>query len=191
VIRVTDSLRVGPSAIHGIGAFAVRSFSTAERVFVIDDSRVVDEAHPLGASEDPRHCDYLEAGKVVLMQSPERHINHSCDPNTYVKTIDGRRLVLALRGIHAGEEITYDYCINSSGDTVWHCHCAAERCRHVIHSDFFHLSLDLQREYLPLLDSWFRQERSTEIAQLEERLRQVRATERLARRSRQSTNSLS
>jgi hypothetical protein len=89
------------------------------------------------------------------MQFPERHINHSCDPNVYVRTVNGRRLVIALRDIAEGAEIAYDYCINGSGDTVWTCHCGAARCRRSIHSDFFHLPPALQQEYLPLLDDWF------------------------------------
>lgn len=148
------------SRIQGLGVFAARLFPKGAVVQVIDDSRIVDDLHPLGSADDARHCDYLEAGKVVLMQPPERHINHSCDPNTYVKTVDSRRRVIALRDIPAGEEITYDYCINGGGDTVWSCHCGAARCRREIHSDFFHLPVELQREYLPLLDDWFRRERS-------------------------------
>lgn len=101
------------------------------------------------------------------MQPPERHINHSCDPNVYVRTAGGVRLVVALRPIAAGEEIAYDYCINSSGDTVWNCTCGAARCRRVVHSDFFHLPFDLQREYLPLLDEWFRRERAVDVAKLD------------------------
>ena len=46
------------------------------------------------------------------MQSPERHINSCCDPNTYVKTINGVRHVAARRPIDSGEEITYDYIID-------------------------------------------------------------------------------
>ncbi len=63
----------------------------------IDDSHIVDDNHPLSSAADERHCDYLEAGKTVLMQFPERHINHSCDPNVYVRTVEGVRLVLALK----------------------------------------------------------------------------------------------
>jgi len=55
---------------------------------------------------------------------------------------------------------------------VWHCHCGASRCRRTIHSDFFHLPLDLQWQYLPLLDEWFRKERSEDI----EKLRAMPAT---------------
>jgi hypothetical protein len=69
----------------------------------IDDSRVVTDEHPLDErrGEYARHCDYLAGGKVVLMQPPERYINHSCDPNTFVRTVDGGRYVLARRDIHS------------------------------------------------------------------------------------------
>jgi hypothetical protein len=155
------------SRIDGQGVFAETPFLAGQTVLEIDDSRIVDELHPLGPGDDSRHCDYLARGTVVLMQPPERYINHCCQPNTYVKTVNGNRLVIALRDLAAGEEITYDYCINSGGDTVWTCHCGAERCRHTIHSDFFHLPLELQLEYLPLLDGWFREERAAEVQRLQ------------------------
>jgi hypothetical protein len=155
------------SRIDGQGVFGERPFLKGETLLEIDDSRIVDELHPLGPGDDPRHCDYLARGTVVLMQPPERYINHCCQPNTYVKTVTGRRRVIALRNIAAREEITYDYCVNSGGDTVWTCHCGAERCRRVIHSDFFQLPVELQREYLPLLDTWFREERAAEVERLQ------------------------
>jgi len=163
---VAGDIRVSSSAINGLGVFAARPFPESAIVLPIDDSRIVDEIHPLIPGDDPRHCDYLEAGKVVLMQPPERHINHSCEPNSYVKTMSASRQVIALRDIAAGEEITYDYCINGGGDTIWSCDCGAARCRRQIHSDFFHLPIELQREYLPLLDDWFRRERSADIQRL-------------------------
>ena len=157
---------VSASRIEGQGVFAERPFLEGQPVLEIDDSRIVDEHHPLAPRDDARHCDYLAGGMVVLMQPPECYINHCCQPNTHVKTVVGRRLVIALRNITAGDEITYDYCINGSGDTVWTCHCGVERCRHAIHSDFFHLPIELQREYLPLLDVWFREERAAEVQRL-------------------------
>jgi len=162
---------VAESEIQGLGVFATADFASGDVILAIDDSYVVDDEHPVPPGEE-RHCDYLERGKTVWMQAPERHINHSCHPNTYVLTRDGVRYVLARRAIRAGSEITYDYCVNSSGDTVWQCHCGVARCRREIHSDFFHLPLDLQKEYLPLLDDWFREERAVEIAELESRLGQ-------------------
>lgn len=160
------SVIVAKSPIQGLGVFATTGFRPGETVLVIDDSHVVDAQHPVPPGEE-HHCDYLDAGRTVWMQPPECHINHSCRPNVFVRTFGGLRHVLALSHIEAGEEITYDYCVNGYGDTVWQCTCGDSRCRHSIHSDFFHLPLNLQREYLPLLDEWFRKERAQDIARLE------------------------
>jgi hypothetical protein len=164
---------VKESPINGLGVFVLQSLAKGELVLAIDDSRVVTDESPLDASkgEFEYHCDYLADGKVVLMLFPERHINHSCDPNTFVKTLFGVRYVFALRPIPAGEEVTYDYCINGSGDTLWQCNCGSLRCRKTIHSDFFHLSHDLQVEYLPLLDDWYVEEYKDKLRQLLEKSR--------------------
>ena|SRR5215467_335071 len=164
---MTNAVVIDKSPIERWGVFAIRSLRESEPVLAIDDSRLVNEYVPLQSGEEARHCDYLEAGRVVLMQPPERYINHSCNPNTYVKTVNGKRFVIARREIAAGEEITYDYSINSSGDTIWLCRCGAARCRREIHSDFFHLPIEFQREYLPLLDDWFRKEHAADTAHLE------------------------
>jgi len=69
---------VRKSAIAGLGAFATRSYDVGETILRIDDTRIVDAEHPLLLSDSTHHRDYLEGGRVVLMQSPERHINSSC-----------------------------------------------------------------------------------------------------------------
>jgi hypothetical protein len=112
------------------------------------------------------HCDDLAGGKKVILGEPDGWINHSCDPNTNRKTIDGQRYEIALRDIAKDEEITHDYCINGGGDTVWQCNCGAVRCRGAVHSDFFHLPLELQLEYLPLLDDWFVEENRERVEDL-------------------------
>ena len=163
-----EGVRVGKSMVHGLGVFAGRDFAAGELVLRIDDSRVVDGQHPLqpDLGEYDYHCDYLAGGKVVLMQAPERHINSSCDPNTYVQTTGDARDVVALRAIRAGEEITYDYIINCHEGDVWRCHCGSARCRGTIVSSFFDLPLEWQREYLPLLDIWFVQEHRERVDRL-------------------------
>lgn len=162
---------VKESSINGMGVFASKHIAKGELVLAIDDSRVLTLELPLDESkgEFEYHCDYLAGGKVVLMQFPERHINHSCDPNTFVKTILGVRYVFALRPIAPDEEVTYDYCINSSGNTLWQCNCGSLRCRKTIHSDFFHLPYDLQVEYLPLLDDWYIEEYKDKVQSLLEK----------------------
>lgn len=156
---------VAESKIHGVGVFATRSFTEREIILAIDDTRVVDDVHPLRAElgEYSYHCDYLAGGQTVLMRSPERHINSCCDPNTFVKTIDGVRHVVARRSIESGEEITYDYIIDCHGGAVWQCSCGNVRCRGTIVSSFFELPVVLQLEYLPLLNQWFIDEHRAKV----------------------------
>jgi len=99
---------VGFSQIHGKGVFAAIDIEEGTQILKLDDSRVVTDDNPLQAEkgEYEHHCDYIENGKVVLMQEPERYINRSCDPNVYVKAISGTRYVYAMRNIKAGEELT-------------------------------------------------------------------------------------
>lgn len=103
------------------------------------------------------------------MRSPERHINSHCDPNSYVKTIDGVRHVVARKPIKPGEEITYDYIIDCHGGEVWQCLCGSPRCRGTIVSSFFELPVELQSEYLPLLNEWFIEEHREKIEALGKR----------------------
>jgi SET domain-containing protein len=159
---------VAESKIHGRGVFATRDFAEGELILAIDDSRVVDDDHPLRpeSGEQSYHRDYLAGGKIVLMQSPERHINSCCDPNTYVKTVDGIRHVAARRAIRSGEELTYDYIIDCHGGDVWQCSCGSPRCRGTIVSSFFELPVQLQLEYLPLLNEWFIDEHREKVEAL-------------------------
>jgi uncharacterized protein len=164
-------------SIHGIGVFSSARFRPGEIILKIDDSRVVTDADPLDPAkgEFEHHCDYLASGKVVLMQAPERFINHHCEPNTYIRTISGDRHVVALREIRRGDEITYDYCINGDGDTAWDCSCKSPECRKRHFSGFFHLPVDVQARYLALLEDWFIAEYHKEVTilkrQIEEGLR--------------------
>lgn len=163
-----ENVNVAPSPIHGEGVFAAGDLRQGDRILTIDDSNVVPEGSPLEEveREHGHHCDYLAGGKVVILTSPDGCFNHSCEPNTFVKTLGGVRYCIALRDIRAGEELTHDYCINSCGDTVWTCNCGSARCRRTIHSDFFHLPLELQLEYLPLLDDWFIEENRNQVEAL-------------------------
>ncbi len=145
---------VKDSLIAGKGVFATQNILKDTEVLAIDDSNEVSNPETV-PEEHKDHLDYLANGKIVLMQSPEVYINHSCDPNTYVKTIDGKRRVIAMRDISSGEEITYDYAIN--GDYEWGvpCNCGSANCRKVISPNFWDLPLERQKEYAPYLDDWF------------------------------------
>jgi uncharacterized protein len=152
---MTD-VEVRPSSIEGLGLFAACPFRTGQRIRQIKVVREVTPNAPLREELGERadHCDYPN-GRVVLLGTPDRYINHSCDPNAYVQYAGNRSFLVARRDIPAGEEITCDYNINITEGTAWPCHCGAARCRGTTAGDFFRLPTAIQREYRPLLAEWF------------------------------------
>ncbi len=160
------NVEVRNSPIQGKGVYALREFKAGEEVLEIDDSHVVTDESSLTQEQHAFDCDYLADGKIILMQEPEKYINHSCDPSTYVKTKKGIRKVLAMRDIKIGEEITYDYSINGDNDGTFECKCGAINCRGIYQGNFFKLPKELQIKYLPYLDDWFVKKHSTEIERL-------------------------
>jgi SET domain-containing protein len=85
---------VGPSSIHGVGAFAGRPI-------------------PYGSS--------IPLGPLVRHPS-WGGFNHSCRPNIVLAEVGGRSVAVALRNVAAGEELTVSY--RDAGWTVlFDCSC--------------------------------------------------------------------
>jgi SET domain-containing protein len=154
------------SRIQGVGLFALRDFDVGEIILEYDDSDVVRDLSSLTEHDWEFNTDFLENGKVVWQKEPERSKNHSCDPNSYDKTIDGVRKLVAMRHIKSGEEITGDYVMNGYNDGTFECHCGSENCRKTYQGNFFKLPRDLQIKYLPYLEEWFKNEHRQEIESL-------------------------
>lgn len=148
------NVEVKNSATQGKGVFASKDFKKGDFILTIDDSHVVIDESKLTPEQHAFELDYLE-DKIVIMQSPEKYINHSCDPNIYVKTENGIRNIYAMRDIAKGNEIAYDYSINGDNEGTFECHCRSKNCRKIYQGDFFKLSENLQQKYLPYLDDWF------------------------------------
>lgn len=159
------NVTVKKSRISEKGVFVGKSFSKGEMILEIDDSHVVADPSLLTKEQHAFELDFL-ADKIVVMQTPERYINHSCEPNVYVKTVDGFRKVFVMRDIPKGEELVFDYSINGYNDGTFKCHCGSENCRGIYQGNFFKLPKTLQRKYLPYLDDWFLEQFKDEIASL-------------------------
>jgi SET domain-containing protein len=60
-----------------------------------------------------------------------RHLNHSCSPNAYMRTVGTRLEIYTLRVVRAGEELTIDYgATPHRGGMV--CRCGSPNCRAVL-----------------------------------------------------------
>ncbi len=153
--QMTDVV-VRPSGIEGLGLFVARAFTRGERIHEINVVREITSDDPLRpeAGERADYCDYPD-GQVVLLGFPDRHVNHSCDPNAFVAYTGTHAAIVARRDIPSGTEITIDYNVNISDGTAWPCHCGASRCTGTVVGDFFLLPSERQIEYLPLLADWF------------------------------------
>lgn len=145
-----------PSPIQGLGLFALRSFDAGQLIDTVNVVREITPETPLRPELGERadHCDYPD-GKVVLIGPPHRHVNHSCDPNAWVRYEEATSHLVARRPIGTGEEITCDYSINLTAGDAWPCHCGAARCRGQVVGDYFRLPPEIQREYAPHLADWF------------------------------------
>jgi SET domain-containing protein len=79
----------------------------------------------------------LSDGKHVIDgHGPAAFINHSCDPNCEADEVDGRIVIIALRDIQAGEELTYDYSLYDGDlDDPAPCHCGTPACRGSMYSE--------------------------------------------------------
>jgi hypothetical protein len=78
------------------------------------------------------------------------YVNHSCDPNCWLRISGDRVAQIALRDIAAGEELTFDYSTTMSGDDwTMACTCGSPLCRGTI-AEFTKLPASLRKRYRKL-----------------------------------------
>jgi len=106
------------------------------------------------SKDDQNHTDYVGKGLYVLMQAPSKFVNHSCEPNTYVKNAQD----IALRNIKKGEEITTDYSINGVDEWELKCNCGSKNCRKIVYGDFRKLDAKTRKRLTPYLEGWYKKE---------------------------------
>ena len=116
---------VKKSKIHGLGVFAARDIKKGEVVLKWDISHQLKKSD-VGklTSKQKGYVSYMNK-KYVLMQSPAKYVNHSCDPNTHPKN----HCDVAIRDIKKGEEVTSDYSKESVGGTSLNCKCGSKKCK--------------------------------------------------------------
>lgn len=131
---LAPGLTVAESAIHGKGCFATVRFRRRKKIAEYTGERITN-----AEAERRAHRRVLRISGLDHRYSIDgsrggngtHYINHSCRPNCYLQTISGRLIVLALRDIRPGEEITLDYVSSMHSDRK-RCTCRAPDCRGTI-----------------------------------------------------------
>lgn len=138
------------SPIHGTGVFATQDIEKGVEI-IYYGGKVMTNAEAEAAPDaqiDTGHTflftlndDYVIEGAIGGNEA--RFINHSCDPNCEALVIEDEDgdpakdqiVIESIRPIRAGEELTYDYGIETDEEATpdllqkWKCRCGAKACR--------------------------------------------------------------
>src|SRR5215210_7975618 len=111
-LKFAPGLAVRKSSINGKGCFATVRFPRRKKIAEYAGERITDaEALRRSRRRKLRICAIDEQWSIDGSRGGNgtHYINHSCEPNSYMKILYGRVQFYALRDIHPGEEITVDY----------------------------------------------------------------------------------
>jgi len=156
-------IKIKTSGINRKGVFAIKNITKGEVVNIWHPKKIVSKEEMKRLSKDDQnHTTPTEDGNYMVMGIPERFVNHSCSPNTYVN----KKRDITLRDIKKGEEITSDYSINGIDNWKMACLCGSKNCRKIVYGDFFKLPKKLQKKYVSYLEGWFKQKFKEKLEKL-------------------------
>jgi hypothetical protein len=121
---------------NGKGSFAIADIPKDE-VIAAWSGRVIGEEELSGLTlEEKGHTIQIDDELFLApigMEEPSDFINHSCDPNAGLR---GQIVLVAMRGIRAGEQICFDYAMSDSrAFDEFDCMCGDPSCRKRITGD--------------------------------------------------------
>jgi SET domain-containing protein len=131
---LAPGLAIEPSAIHGKGCFATVRFARRKKIAEYTGQKITNaEAERRGHRRVLRISGLDQRYSIdgSVGGNGTHYINHSCRPNCFMQTIGKRLLVLALRDIRPGEELTIDYVSSLHSDRK-RCTCGVPGCRGTI-----------------------------------------------------------
>lgn len=145
-----------PSGIEGRGLIAVAHIAKDE-IVAVKGGHIVDTATLRSMPERLRNSDIQIADELHLVALEEAEyepvmlfINHSCEPNV---GFAGNVVLVAMRDVAAGEELTTDYALFDDYDGEMPCDCGTASCRRVIGGRDWRRP-ELQARYGPYF-SWY------------------------------------
>jgi SET domain-containing protein len=133
-LKLAPGLSIKKSAIEGKGCFAIAHFEGRRKIAEYTGEKITNaEANRRAGRRRLRICAINDRWSLDGSRygNGTHYINHSCEPNAYMKILYGHVLFIALRDIEPGEEITVDYEDTLHSDKK-RCICGASSCRGTI-----------------------------------------------------------
>jgi uncharacterized protein len=154
------AVKGGASGIQGMGVHAIEAIADGE-VVAVKGGHIVDGAAVAGLPEAIRDSAFQIAADCFLATlTPDEHdgvmmrVNHSCGPNV---GIGGNVLLVSMRDIAAGEELTLDYALFlTDPGFAMECRCGAVACRGTV-TGIDWMRADLQERYGGWFSWWLQQ----------------------------------
>ena len=126
---------VGASPIHGRGLFAREAIAAGE-IVAVKGGHVLTGAQwaALTPALGPAEIQIADDLVIAPVSADERedsmlYTNHSCEPNL---AIQGQIVLVAMRDVAPGEELTIDWATTDDNDDRMQCRCGRPSCRGTI-----------------------------------------------------------
>ena len=130
--KINYPLTTLKSSIHGSGAFSVISIPARRKIGSIAGKIIsIKEARRKVKGSSTIAIVELWNGKAIdatIYSNNLRYINHSCSPNTYMRTFNFHVEFYALRNIRPDEELTCNYG-KTHHDGKKQCNCKSGNCK--------------------------------------------------------------
>jgi hypothetical protein len=154
------AVKGGVSVIEGRGVHAVEPIAGRE-VVAVKGGHIVDGAAVAGLPEAIRDSAFPIAADCFLAAlTPGEYegvlmrVNHSCEPNV---GMGGNVLLVSMRDIAAGEELTIDYALFlADPGFAMDCRCGTAACRGVVTGTDW-MRADVRERYRGWFSWWLRQ----------------------------------
>jgi uncharacterized protein len=130
-----SGLVIRRSDIEGRGCFSTRRFGKGSKVAELLGERISrrEAESRIAHKRRIRICDVDDRTAIDADVGGDAtaFINHSCDPNLFMRVVRGHVLFFARREIRVGDELTLDYEMSPHPDTK-PCRCGSSSCRGTI-----------------------------------------------------------
>lgn len=126
------SLENKPSKIDGKGAFALQSIPARKKIGNLAGEIITLRQARIRAAKTNRVAmvEFGDGRALDASVNPNelRYVNHSCQPNTFMRVCYSRVEFYSLKAINKGEELTCNYG-ETHHDGKLQCRCGAENCK--------------------------------------------------------------